>query len=198
LERPQDLPHPYQRLIEQKRPSAGNEFPQLATADPAQNPSDERDRAQENPEIHRAIVKRVIEKDQETRCKAPKTPHGVKAGQRQMMQHAQAKDEIAKIFLERKRLQIAHKEQSVPRGSEVLPRNKNGVGKVDQDDFPADVLQEMTPPTAPAPQIADPLPLQAIHVHQVKVLIEFACMLREHAAILFPFLPKSKLDIPAC
>src|SRR2546426_6066827 len=195
LERPQDLPHPYQRLIEQQRPRAGNEFPQPGTADPAQNPSDERDRAQENPEIHRAIVKRVIEKDQETRCKAPKTPHGVKAGQRQMMQHAQAQDEVAKIFLERKRLQIAHKEQSVPRGSEVLPRNKNGVGKVDQDDFPTDVLQEMTPPTAPAPQVADTRVTERIHIKQIEVLRKFLLMFRKDFAVLFPFFPEGELDI---
>lgn len=170
-----------EREVEEKCPKGTEGSAEPLTFDPPEPATQGGCQPEEEAEMSGPVVERVVEVKEGRWSEFTEGTNLVKSAPRQMVQNPQAEEEIGKVIPKGKLRQVRHEKQGVVRTPEIFASHENGLGEVYQDQFPASVLQEVAPASNAATQITDPCPTQRFQIDQVKVLSEFASVLRKEA-----------------
>ncbi len=184
-----------ERLVHADGAGVGDAPAQLLVAQPRERAARDGDAREDGAPVRRPVLERVVHEDQQLRREAPHAPHLVEARRRERLQHAQAVGEVRAVVAEGEVRDVAEEEEAVAGAAEVVARDKDGVGVVDEHHLAGPVDELHAPAPRAAAEVEQPLVAEVVDIDEVEVAREFAAVLGEQLAIGVPLPPERALDV---
>lgn len=190
------MPQPHQRKVDRQGKQPRDRGSRGGVPYPRQEEPQAGDHGEEYPPVFRTVIQCVVQKYEKFRSASGKRADLVERIGRQVVENAQAEQEVGKVVPERKRLQVAKEVEDIVCGTKVAASDEDRFREVHQDELAARSPEEMAPPPDAASQVADPFPRESSNVDQVEVLGKFFPVFRKHRREAAPLLPEGVLDVP--